>query len=116
MICVHLKYSLRPIGFHPTIVNLKATGCPSKNLSLEFLPYIYGIFCPCVFSAFSSVPNIFGGSYIKIKSCQVILKAFYEFLTNFDPKSIQIIQTSFFWGGELLYNPQILMKLVWCAN
>ena len=51
----------------------KSTGCPKKGGSRISALYVFY----CAMWAFRGLPNIFGGSYIKIKYCQALSKAFH---------------------------------------
>ena len=68
--------------FYLEKLKLLYTGCLKKKWILGFMPYrVFPIHC----EHFRGHLNISGGSYTKIKSCQVILKLFHIFLPNFDP-------------------------------
>ena len=55
-----------------------------KNWTLGFLPFM--VF-PVTCEHFLGHLNILGGSFSKVKSCQVIIKLFHLFLPNFDPEN-----------------------------
>ena len=52
------------------------------RITTGFLPFM--VF-PVTCEHFRGHLNIIGGSYSKIKSCQVIIELFHLFLLNFDP-------------------------------
>ena len=80
--CTVLNYILLLDHFEYILTYLISTGCPKKNWTLGFLLFI---FFPVTFEHFWRHLNIIGGSFSKIKTCQVILKLFHLFLPNFDP-------------------------------
>ena len=68
----------------------KYTGCSKKYWLQNFYAF------KCAFSVplghFRGLPNILGGSSIKISSCQVTLQVFHIFLPNFDLQKCSFIQ------------------------
>ena len=74
------------------------SGCPKKGgLRISALYVFY-----CAMWAFRGLLNILGGSYIKMKYCQALLKAFHIFLPNFDPSKC------FFKQYESIYSKSLI--------
>ena len=66
--------------------------CLSKKKGGLRISALYVFYCDMW--AFSGLLNISEGSYIKIKYCQVILKAFHICLPNFDPSKCSLNKES----------------------
>ena len=83
---------LYPISTHISVYRVS-----QKNLALGILPHMATPF-PC--RHFRGLLNILGGSCIKIKCCQVILKVFHIFLPNFIHKSALLNRKSHYYSNS----------------